>query len=329
VEKNKMLHPLFALLAICCGMAALICVCIWAKDTEGEVYSTYLGWPSWNDNHFNSYHPVLMVSGFYFAQVLGVCMWSVIPDYNIAKLFHAAFMLAAIGTLIAALYAVVSYEHNTYVPSLTSMHSWVGVMTVIIFGLQVIGGFVLGGLTAMGPVSETVKKIGMIHRAFGLASLFFTTVAVLTGIQNYLFGPKGIEANTSILGGGGGGGGGPISGPIYGYPVPAAYPYDDGGAYVDDFFGGSAGYAVFRGSCGYFIKNNENSNETPEKYFIHLPPACRLGFGVGVLVLLGTIFTALGVYTRALAIAEQGEVPAVSAPAGTGAPNYEMVEVPK
>jgi hypothetical protein len=168
----------------------------------------------------------------------------------------------------------------------------------------------------------------MIHRAFGMASLFFTTVAVLTGIQNYLFGPKGTEFNANILGGGGGGGGGgPISGPIYGYPVPAAYPYDDGGAYVDDFFSGSSGYLVFRGSCGYFIKNNEDSNATPEKYFIHLPPACRLGFGVDVLVLLGTIFTALGVYTRALAIAK-AEVPAVSAAEGT-APNYEMMEVPK
>jgi hypothetical protein len=301
-KKNKMLHPLFALLAICCGMAALICVCIWAKDVEGDVFSTYLGQPAWNDNHFNSYHPVLMVSGFYFAQVLGVCMWSVIPDYNIAKLFHAAFMLAAIGTLIAALYAVVSYEHNVYTPSLTSMHSWVGVMTVIIFGLQVIGGFVLGGLTAMGPVSETVKKIGMIHRAFGMASLFFTTVAILSGIQNYLAGPKGVE----------------------GSDPSSIYPYA-GGFYDDN---ATPSYIVNAGSCGYFIKNNENSNETPEKYFIHLPPACRLGFGVGVLVLLGTIFTALGVYTRALAIAEQVEVPAVSAPEGT-APNYEMVEVAK
>jgi hypothetical protein len=297
-----MLHPLFALLAISCGLAALICVCIWARSVDSN-NGTWLEQPQWNDRQFNSYHPVLMVSGFYFAQVLGVCMWSVIPDYNIAKLFHASFMLAAIGTLIAALYAVVSYEHKTYVPSLTSMHSWVGVMTVIIFGLQVIGGFVLGAMTSMGPVSEMMRKIGMVHRAFGMASLFFTTVAVLTGIQNYLFGPKGAETDTL-------------------FPYPFYGP-------VDDLFysgGTPVGYAVFRGSCGYFIKNNEDSNETPEKYYTHLPPACRLGFGVGVLVLLGTVFTALGVYTRALAIQEQGEVPNLP---GTGAPNFEMVEVTK
>jgi hypothetical protein len=98
---------------------------------------------------------------------------------------------------------------------------------------------------------------------------------------------------------------------------------------IDDFSSGSSVYTVFRGSCGYFIKNNEDSNATPENYFVNLPPACRFGFGVGALVLLGTIFTALGVYTRALAIAEQAEVPAVSVPEETGAPNYEMVEVEK
>jgi hypothetical protein len=280
-----MLHPLFAFLAICCGLAALICVSIWAKDPHPEAATsytnTYLGEPKWENEYFPAYHPVLMVAGFYFAQVLGICMWSIIPEYSIAKLAHVCFMLAAIGTMIAGLYAVVSYEQKVYIPSLTSMHSWVGVMTIIIFGCQVVGGMVLGTLASMGPVSDTVKHLAMIHRGFGLTALFMTTVAILTGIQNYLMGPTSYGTGTG-----------------------------------------------FTGTCGYVFNDDydDNYNKNPAAHFLKLPPGCRLAYGIGILVILGTMLTGMAAYARAVAIIEQAEVINESQQQVETQQNYEMVE---
>jgi len=275
-----MLHVVFASLAVCCGIASLICVCLWAKnpDPGSKVYGdSYLGAPSWTNEYFPSYHPVLMVAGFHFAQVLGICMWSFIPNHLIAKTMHVCLMLGAIATMIAGLYAVVSYEQYLYVPSLTSMHSWVGVMTVIIFGMQVVGGFSMGFLSAAGSTLPIMKHIVQIHRATGLLTLFFTSVAILTGIQNYLIGPS-------------------------------AY-----------------GNYVSKGTCGYIIASNENFEKTPEKYYDNIPPGCRLGYGVGVLVLLGTMMTGLTVYSRSLAMA--GEPEKEVKPQGVAGPNHEMSEM--
>jgi hypothetical protein len=257
-----MLHVFFACLAICCGMAAVIVVCIWAKDPQPDgpppYGHTYLGTPEWTDNYFPSYHPVLMVAGFYFAQVLGICMWSLIPEHHTAKVFHVCFMLGAVATMIAGLHAVVAYEWNLELPSLTSMHSWVGVITVIVFGVQVIGGLTLGGLSAVGSTMPIMKHIVQIHRGSGIMSLMMTSFAILTGIQNFLVGPAGTE--------------------------------------------GSA----FRGTCGYF-KGNEDFNLTPERYYLDIAPGCRLGFGLGVLVLLGAIMTGMTVYTRSMLLIGMAE----------------------
>jgi cytochrome b-561 len=246
-----MLHVIFALLAICCGMAALICVCLWARDDNSNAF---LGDPEWTDKKFPSYHPVLMVSGFYFAQVLGICMWSLVPNHEIAKAIHATLMLGSIATMIAGLHAVVAYEHNVYVPSLTSMHSWVGVMTIIVFGLQVIGGFTMGTLSALGSTLPIMKHIVKIHRAIGLMSLMFTSVAILTGIENQLGGPIG-----------------------------------------DSSFQGQ----VITGTCGY-TSSTANYEENADKYYTHIPLGCRIAYGVGVLVLLGTLFTGMAVYARSM-----------------------------
>jgi hypothetical protein len=195
-----MLQAVFAGLAICCGVGSLIAVCIWATDTTAG-----LGAPEWGMvDAFPAYHPVLMVAGFHFAQVLGICMWSSVTDHNVAKTLHVIFMLGGVATMGAGLSSVVSYETYLTLPAITSMHAVIGVFSIVIYCLQVIGGFYLGMLSATGTLTPTLKTIVMMHRATGLISLILTTIATVSGIQNYLPGPRGYEVTTSYPSYGGG-----------------------------------------------------------------------------------------------------------------------------
>jgi hypothetical protein len=150
-----------------------------------------IGNPKWENDYFPSYHPVLMVSVFFFGQVLAISMWSLVPQHDLAKILHVLFNLAAVACLIAGLRAIVDYEQYNNLPALTSMHSWLGVMTTTLFGMQIIGGFVLGAGTAGGADIGTMKPLAMMHRALGVITLAFTAVTILSGIQNQLLGPRG------------------------------------------------------------------------------------------------------------------------------------------
>jgi hypothetical protein len=156
----------------------------------------FLGKAEWGNDSFPPYHPVLMVAGFYFSQILGINMWSLIPNHGVAKLFHAAFMLGSVATMIAALYAVFDYESYFNLVNLTSMHAWVGVMTIIIFVFQIVGGFIMGLMTAYGNRSPAFKNM---HRAMGLILLACTTVSIISGIQDQLSGPKAYEYGTQVV----------------------------------------------------------------------------------------------------------------------------------
>jgi len=179
------MQALFASLAIICAFAALVLVCIWAQDPSAN--EPYIGTPKWENDTFPSYHPVLMVSGFFLSQVLGICTWSLVPNHDVAKAIHGTFMMAAIGCMIAGLYAVVDFEQYVYMASLTSMHSWVGVMTITLFGIQVIFGMVMGAMKGMNsPMSQSFATM---HRGFGIVTLGVTTVTIISGIQSLLISP--------------------------------------------------------------------------------------------------------------------------------------------
>ena len=75
-----------------------------------------------------------MVSGFFFGQVLAINTWSIIPDHSLGKLLHVLWQTAALCCMIAGLTAVVKDKWLSHDPSLTSMHSWIGVADIVMFG---------------------------------------------------------------------------------------------------------------------------------------------------------------------------------------------------
>jgi len=173
-------------LAIAMGATALVLVSTWAT-THGGVDHLFLGKPSWKENIF-AYHPVFLVAGFYFAQIIAINNWVMFDSHSVGKMFHVFFQTTGLAFMIAGMCAVVKWKLQNKTPSLTTMHSWIGVGAVAIFCLNYSMGFFMGLVTAMWPESVLRKALDLrrIHRALGLTSLGMTTIAVVSGIMDQL-----------------------------------------------------------------------------------------------------------------------------------------------
>ena len=182
--------PISAILAVICGTVALILVVLWAQDGDTDIQTGYLGKPNWyagKDSLF-AWHPVLMVGGFFFSQVLAVCVWSLIPDRTVAKLFHIFFQTAAAATVTAGLIAVFRVGYEVKTPNLTTMHSWMGICTIAVFGLNYIWGFLMYALTKLHPNSIFRKAFDLlyIHKCIGMTAFGLTLVTIVSGIMDEL-----------------------------------------------------------------------------------------------------------------------------------------------
>jgi hypothetical protein len=53
---------------------------------------------------------------------------------------HGLLQVAAMSAMIAGLYAIVRHMSSSKAPSLTTMHSWVGVASVAVYGVAMLWG---------------------------------------------------------------------------------------------------------------------------------------------------------------------------------------------
>ena len=96
---------------IACGLslASLISVAKWAKENDyssSDGDTNYLGSLDWKNNIF-AWHPVLMVGGFFVAQVLAPAMWVFFPEAQrmYAKGLHVLLQTGGVITVALGLYA--------------------------------------------------------------------------------------------------------------------------------------------------------------------------------------------------------------------------------
>lgn len=57
---------------------------------------------------------------------------------NIQKIFHLILHFIALAAGIVGIYAVFKYHHESGLPDVYTLHSWLGISTISLFGLQVI-----------------------------------------------------------------------------------------------------------------------------------------------------------------------------------------------
>lgn len=169
------------LAAICIGL-----VSNWAKEPT-TADGGFLGIPSWETNIF-AWHPILMTAGFYCAQIFAICAWSFWSDHYSAKLCHVFFQIAGLASMIAGLWAVVKYKLDGEMAGFVSMHSWVGIAAISMYGFNFAWGSVMALLTRFHPNSifRKVYNLKEHHKTIGLMALWMTTMSVLTGIMDQI-----------------------------------------------------------------------------------------------------------------------------------------------
>lgn len=131
---NRGFLPLFVSSQIV-GLLSIILVITWT--------SYYLGGLSWTNpgTRFN-WHPLLMVVGLVYLYGNSILIYRVLrhePKPRL-KLIHGGINALAFLFAVIGLIAVFSFHNDLNIPNMYSLHSWIGLGTVVLFGTQLVAG---------------------------------------------------------------------------------------------------------------------------------------------------------------------------------------------
>lgn len=160
------------------GLIMVILVGVWMGNYRGG-----FGWTSTPSLEFN-YHPLFMTIGLIFFYGDAILLYRVFRNQKKihVKIAHGLMHIFAFLFTIVALKTVFD-SHNLAkepIPNMYSLHSWFGLTTVILFGLQWVFGFV----SFLYPkLSESVRKAYLpAHRFWGMVIFVMACATALMGI---------------------------------------------------------------------------------------------------------------------------------------------------
>lgn len=135
--------------------------------------------------NFN-WHPILMTIGLIFLYGNGALIYRVIPPKNeshklVLKIGHAVVMMVAfILTVIGLQAAFDSHNYSTPPkPNMYTLHSWVGLIAAMLFGVQWALGFAAFLFPKFSP--ELRSLLLPFHQYFGSSILCLAVAAALLG----------------------------------------------------------------------------------------------------------------------------------------------------
>ncbi|KAK6802277.1 hypothetical protein RDI58_000057 [Solanum bulbocastanum] len=146
-----------------------------------------LAFSSSNKPKIFNIHPLLMVIGFVLMAGEAIMAYTATPtSRKNHKLFHMILHLIALLTGIIGVIAVFKFHNETGIPHMYTFHSWIGLSTIILFGLQ----WILSFLTFLYPAarSSTRSRVAPWHALIGITIFFMAIVATETGlVQKFIF----------------------------------------------------------------------------------------------------------------------------------------------
>nr|GLL32842.1 probable ascorbate-specific transmembrane electron transporter 1 [Ipomoea trifida] len=132
-------------------------------------------------------HPLLMVIGLILVSGQAIMAYATVPSSTKRqKVVHMILHLIALLFGIVGVYAVFKFHHEAKIPHVYTLHSWIGISTISLFGIQ----WVLSFLTFMFPKarSSTRAKIAPWHALLGIIIFSMATIAALTGLtEKFIF----------------------------------------------------------------------------------------------------------------------------------------------
>ncbi|KVH88780.1 cytochrome b561, eukaryote [Cynara cardunculus var. scolymus] len=101
------------------------------------------------------------------------------------KATHLILHFIALVAGILGVYAVFKFHHELYMPDMYTLHSWIGLSTICLFGLQ----WLLAFFSFVYPGAESARRSRMVpwHVFFGVVIFFMTIVTAETGLTQKFF----------------------------------------------------------------------------------------------------------------------------------------------
>ncbi|KAL0304257.1 UNVERIFIED_CONTAM: Transmembrane ascorbate ferrireductase 1 [Sesamum radiatum] len=159
------------------GVVGAILVLIWCISFRGG-----LAWEATNKNLIFNLHPVLMLIGLIIIGGEAIMSYKCLPlKKPEKKLIHLVLHATALILGIIGIYMAFKFHNESNIANLYSLHSWLGIGVIALYGIQWIYGFLVfffpGGSTAIR--SESLPW----HVLFGI---FVYVLAVGTATLGYL-----------------------------------------------------------------------------------------------------------------------------------------------
>ncbi|XP_008559804.2 transmembrane ascorbate-dependent reductase CYB561 isoform X1 [Microplitis demolitor] len=161
------------------GLVLIILMIVWTKNFQGGF--------AWTDNptlQFN-WHPLLMTIGLVFLYANGMLIYRsqrTVRKRRL-KLLHGGIMIFTLVMTVVALIAVFDM-HNLKkppIPNMYTLHSWVGLSSVILFACQWLAGFI----SFLFPgLHVSIRSAYLpIHVYFGTAGFVGVIASCLLGLN--------------------------------------------------------------------------------------------------------------------------------------------------
>lgn len=191
-EHQKVKHyQLLYTLTTSVGIGSIILVLFWIL-----YFQHGFAWQSLPRVQFN-WHPLLMVIGmvFFYGQAMLIYRTGRNHQKKNVKLVHMSLNLLAFILAVIALKAVFDSHNLTGTANMYTLHSWVGMATVVVFALQFLAGFV----TFLYPgLSPSIRKALLpTHVAFGTGCFVGAIVASVSGLMEKAIFAKSYDENTT------------------------------------------------------------------------------------------------------------------------------------
>ncbi|KDO25809.1 hypothetical protein SPRG_08752 [Saprolegnia parasitica CBS 223.65] len=176
-------------------LVIFLLMCIWMGVTLTAYKTSVLGQVTavdlagfsvrYADAHLFNWHPVLMTFGLLFCSYEAALVFVTAPfDHNTNKIVHASLHGMSLLSAVLGAIAVFSYHFAQKIPNLYSLHSWLGLLTVVAFLEQVVVGFV----AFLYPRLAARWRLALVpyHVGFGVAVLGLVAATIVTGIMEKL-----------------------------------------------------------------------------------------------------------------------------------------------
>ncbi|CAL1371246.1 unnamed protein product [Linum trigynum] len=185
----------FTFVAHAIAVVAAVMVLVWCIHFRGG-----LAWEDTNKNLIFNLHPVLMLIGLIIIGGEAIISYRSLPlKKEEKKLIHLVLHAVALILGIIGIYMAFKFHNESGIANLYSLHSWLGILVISLYGIQWIYGFIIffypGGSSTLRSASlpwHVLLGLFAFVLAVGTAAIGF--LEKLTFLQNSGLAKYGSEA---------------------------------------------------------------------------------------------------------------------------------------